>query len=338
MLEESLVVSSALSAFNNAALVAPAFLWNAVLCIPLFAVVFWFGRFAAPKLGITPYITLPRATFWTIMLTALWCIFMGGNYAALRDEASFLPWIMATILFVSTMFVAGATRAIKLPMFIGATAMSTKQKQLVYFLLGLIILLPVAASYMQNLFAGAIQIGAIFIGFLMGRFVCKNVRSVLWMLLIMLGVTIAVLMQPEFFRFGQLGNLSPMHLIWVLATGLALATAFALNTIHPCGRVHNSAYIKIKWLLRLVVVLAGVLFLLTESVPMFIATVLLFFVMAALSIWHTEKIAMQIPDWAVAASIILFGILVGIQTITCIGILLIASTNNSSKHVPWFLL
>ena len=40
MLEDVIVVQSAISAFNNAALLTPAFLWYAILALPLFVVVF----------------------------------------------------------------------------------------------------------------------------------------------------------------------------------------------------------------------------------------------------------------------------------------------------------
>ena len=36
MFESSMIVQSAISAFNNAALAAPAFLWWAILAVPVF--------------------------------------------------------------------------------------------------------------------------------------------------------------------------------------------------------------------------------------------------------------------------------------------------------------
>ena len=40
MLNDITVVQSAVSAFNNAALLAPAFLWSALLATPLFVIVY----------------------------------------------------------------------------------------------------------------------------------------------------------------------------------------------------------------------------------------------------------------------------------------------------------
>lgn len=338
MLEESLVVSSAISAFNNAALLAPAFLWNAVLCIPLFVLCFWFGRSAAARLGVLPYITLPRAAFWTVLITALWCVLMGDNYGVLRDGTTILPWILTGVLFLSMFFVGGAARAIKFPLWYGSVNTPKSQRWLLNLVAGAIILVPVATSNLQNLWVGLAQVVAICVGFLLGRIAHYQTSGIMCSLVIMLGVMVAVLMQPEFFRFGQLGNLTPMHLLWTLGTGILVAVAFALNMACPRGRVHNSAFVKLKWLLRLVAGLCGVLFLLTESVPMFLATVVTVFIMAALSIWHMSKIAPHVYDWAFAASLVMFGVFIGVPTITCIGLLVAGATKDFGKSVPGFVL
>ena len=102
MFDEGLVVASAASAFNNAAVVAPAFLWNALLASPLFFAIYFFGRKFLDTVGMRPYVTPGRVTFWTIVFTALWVIFMGGNYDVLRDGVSLLPFVTAAILFVAS--------------------------------------------------------------------------------------------------------------------------------------------------------------------------------------------------------------------------------------------
>ena len=42
MFDETLVVQSAISAFNNAALVAPTFFWVGVLALPLMALAYFY--------------------------------------------------------------------------------------------------------------------------------------------------------------------------------------------------------------------------------------------------------------------------------------------------------
>ena len=51
MLNEFTVVQSALSAFNNAALVGPAFLWWAFLMLPLFFMVRLYGNDFIARIG-----------------------------------------------------------------------------------------------------------------------------------------------------------------------------------------------------------------------------------------------------------------------------------------------
>lgn len=338
MLEESLVVSSAISAFNNAALVAPAFLWNAVLCIPLFVLCFWFGRHAASRLGVLPYITVQRGTFWVVLLTALWCVLMGGNYSALRDGTTMLPWVLSVVLFLSMFCVGVATRAVKLPLWYGAEDASRLYKWFINLLLCGVILVPIATSDLSNLWVGGVQILALCLGGMLGRFVRYQPNGVFYSLMIMLIVTVAVLMQPEFFRFGQLGNLTPMHLLWILGTGVILAIAAALNIACPRGRIHNSAFVKLKWLLRLMVGLCSVLFLLTESVPMLLGTVVLMFIVASMSVWHAKQQVANMCDRLLAIAFVMFGVLIGVPTISCIGLLLMGANKGAYKAEAWFVL
>ena len=202
----------------------------------------------------------------------------------------------------------------------------------------MVILVPIATSDLSNLWVGGMQILALCFGFVLGRFAWYQPSGVFFSLVIMLAVTIAVLMQPEFFRFGQLGNLTPMHLLWILGTGAILAIAAALNIACPRGRIHNSAFIKLKWLLRLMVGLCSVLFLLTESVPMFLGAVVLMFIMAAISVWHTKQLAVNIGDKLLASAFIMFGVLISVPTISCVGLLLMGASKDTCKTGPWFVL
>ena len=69
-------------------------------------------------------------------------------------------------------------------------------------------------------------------------------------------------MQPEFFRFGQLGNLGPFHLLGILAFGLGISATFALTKIKPSNKFRQSVFIKLKWLSRVLSVLGIATFLL----------------------------------------------------------------------------
>ena len=101
MFDESLIVASAVSAFNNVAVVAPAFFWNALLGAPLFVAIYFLGRNFADKMGIRPYVNANRISFWTVVFAAAWVVLCGGNYSVLRDGVSLVPWVTAAILLVA---------------------------------------------------------------------------------------------------------------------------------------------------------------------------------------------------------------------------------------------
>jgi hypothetical protein len=338
MFNETMVVASAVSAFNNFAVVTPAFLWNAVLCVPLFAAIYLFVRRFSAKCGIAPYVTVERMTFWTVMLTAAWVVLMGGNYAVLRDNISLLPWVTAAVLFVSCIFIGINTRAIKLPIWYGPKNATNRRRWIMNIIVLLCCLVPVGLSGMLNWWGPILQIVAVIAGLILGRYSGRQMRAVPCTLGVVFVTVIAILMQSELWRFGQLGNLTPIHLLWVLGTGIVIAAAMAINLVAPRGRVHNSAYIKLKWLMRFVLGLCMVLFILTEAVPIFIAGVVAAFISFGLSVWHAESISGELGNWMLAWAIILFGVLIDVATITAIGIVWIALPENTRRQGIGFLL
>ena len=328
MFQDNMVVNSALSAFNNAAIVAPAFFWNAILCVPLFVAIYLFGRFYGKKLGLAGFMNPERVAFWGIIMTMLWVVFMGGNYDVLRDGVSLLPWVTAGILFVSCLFIGTRTRAVPLPIWYGNARASTRRRWWINILLFAILMVPVGFSDTLHWWGPILQVGAVCAGLLIGRTRAWRLRGVLCMSALMLVATIALLMQPEFFRFGQLGNLTPIHLIGIVMTGILLAAAVATDVVPARGRIHKSAFVKLKWLVRFGTALCMVLFLLTEAVPIFIATTFMAFVLFAMSVWHRESVADSVRHKMLAMSVIMFGILVEVPTITALGLFWIAILNS----------
>ena len=332
MFDESLVVASAVSAFNNTAVVAPAFLWSAVLASPLFVAVYVFGRKFLDATGLRPYVTGARVMFWTIILTAMWVVFMGGNYDVLRDGVSLLPFVTAAVLFVTSLLVGINTRAIKLPIWYGRRDTSNRRRWLVNIFVFMLAMVPVGLSDTLNWWGPILQICAVMFGLVIGRRSKIQMRITIWTLGIMLATTIGILMQPELWRFGQLGNLTPAHLIWVLLVGILVAAALALDVVNPRGRIHQSAYVKLKWLVRFITVLAMILFLLTEAVPIFIGAVIMAFVLFAMSIWHSESVSGTLANRAVALTIVAFGVLTGLVAVTAMGLLWYATLRDDSSH------
>lgn len=321
MFDESLVVASAVSAFNNAAVVAPAFLWNAVLASPLFVAVYVFGRKFLDGTGLRPYVTGARINFWTIVFTALWVVFMGGNYDVLRDGVSLLPWVTAVILFAASVFIGINTRAVKFPIWYGRRDASKRRRWWINVLVFAIAMVPVGLSDTLNWWGPILQIGAVLIGFILGRRSGWQIRATICAVGVMLATTIGILMQPELWRFGQLGNLTPAHLIWIMMVGILAAATIALGVVNARGRIHQSAYVKLKWLMRFVTVLAVILFLLTEAVPIFIGAIAMAFVLFAMSVWHSESVPDVLVNRAVALTTVAFGVLTGLVVVTAMGVL-----------------
>ena len=328
MFQDNMVVNSALSAFNNAAIVAPAFFWNAILCVPLFVAIYLFGRFYGKKLGVAEFMNPERVAFWGIIMTGLWVVFMGGNYDVLRDGVSLLPWVTAGILFVSCLFIGTKTRAVPLPIWYGNARASVRRRWWINILLFVILMVPVGFSDTLTWWGPVLQVGAVCVGLLIGRWRAWQIRGVPCMAVVMIAATIALLMQPEFFRFGQLGNLTPIHLIGIMMTGILIAAAVATDIVPARGRIHKSAFVKLKWLVRFGTALCLVLFLLTEAVPIFIATTFMAFVLFAMSVWHRESVADSVRHKMLALAVIMFGILVEVPTITAMGLFWIAVLNS----------
>jgi len=332
MFQDTVIVNSAVSAFNNAAIIAPAFFWNAVLCLPLFIGVYLFGRFYSKQIGFDTWINPERVGFWVVTMVALWIVLMGGNYAVLRDGVSLLPFVVAVVLFISCLFIGQRTRAVPLPVWYGNAHTSMKRRWVINIALFLIAMIPVGFSDTLNWWGPILQIGAVFGGLLIGRWCKRQMHAVPFMMSVMFLSSIALLMQPEYFRFGQLGNLTPVHLIGVLMTGILIAAAFAVSIVPACTRIHNSAYIKLKWLVRFGTMLCMVLFLLTEAVPIFIAATFMAFVLFAMSIWHSKSVDSNLAWRMVAMAITMFGILIEVPTVSVLGIFWISVLGLTSNQ------
>ena len=316
MFDDAIIVQSAISAFNNAALVAPAFFWSALLTLPLYFIIWKFGTKIAEFLRWSRGNITMRAALWTVVVTVGWVVLFGGNYGVLRDDTSTLPFMIAAITFVSSVFIGSYTRNIKF----------FRRENLIYIIM---VLMALGMSDMHAWWGPLLQIGAAFFGFVIGRGSKMEMPAVPGVLLISGATVTAMLMQPEYFRFGQLGNLTWLHLLFVVAFGAVAAATIAVRNINACGRIHDSAYIKLKWMIRFVVALGVALFIMTESVPVFLGVAAAVFVLVALTVWHAKKIPGAMDDKLFALSIMLFGILISMPVITAIGIVYFVNMPHS---------
>ena len=317
MFDDAIIVQSAISAFNNAALVAPAFLWAALLSLPLYWITWVFGGKIAEYLRWSRGNITMRAALWTVIITLGWIVLFGGNYSVLRDDTSTLPFMIAAIVFVSSLFIGSYTRDIKY----------IRKENIPYIVLAIVVL---GLSDMHVWWGPLLQIGSAFLGFVFGRRAKIEMPAVPGVLLVSGATVTAMLMQPEYFRFGQLGNLTWVHLLFVWAFGALAVATLAVRNIKPLGYVHDSAYVKLKWMARFVAALGVALFVMTESVPVFLGTSVAVFVLVALSVWHAKKIPNALDEKLFALSIIAFGILTTMPVITAIGVVYMANMPKSN--------
>lgn len=315
MFEDIVVVQSAVSAFNNAALVAPAFLWWAILALPLFIVSWLCGRDIVARIGWRSDNLLVRVSVWTAGLTFLWVILFGGNYAVLRDELSVLPMMNAVLVFLAALFVSSYVLWRALP-----------DHKWMRWMAGVIIVAAVGLSDAHVWWGPILQIGAFLLGVALGQGSRMEMRPISGVALILLMTVCAILMQPEFYRFGQLGNLTAAHLLAVLIVGCFAVLTVIVANVRACGKVSRGIFIKLKWLMRVLCLLGAALFVLTEALPVFLGTLGAIAILAILSVWHAREIDVRLADKLFAGMLVGFGVITVMPAVTVLGILYCVNT------------
>lgn len=323
MLDNMVIVQSAMSSFNNAALYAPTFAWVAVLALPILMGVWMCRDTILDRLGWHNGLTAQmRTALWVMGLGLVWLILMGGAYNVLRDTATTLPYVVAVMMFGLAIGVGRLTQGISLA--------GQSWRRRVYMGCGLgVVILAAGLSGFPTWWGALLNIGALIGGCIVGRVTKSWPNPVIMMPWVALGISILLLMQPEYFRFGQLGNLTLVHLGAVMIVGLLAAMVFALGVV-PCrGRIYHSAYVKLKWLMRVVVALGIVLFGLTESVPVFLGTTVACGLLAALNIYHADTLPRNLAGYVWGILICALGVVTMMPAVSVLGLLTVARMANS---------
>lgn len=319
MFEESLIVQSAISAFNNAALAAPAFFWWAVLMAPLFFVVYKYGNKILDMIGWQRNTLQLRIIKWTVGLSVVWMVLFGGNYNVLRDAETVLPFVTGVVAFMGMCFFGFMTRDIKLPKWRDMT----RRDKIKFLFLCAVLLGIIGLTDTHKWWGPVLQIVAFVGGAWFGRRMKYNLRVVPFVSVFLFLFVTMILMQPEFFRYGQLGNLTILHLVGVLLVGLPIVDMMVLRNTQACGKIYNSAFVKLKWMLRCLVALSGVLFVMTESVPVFVGLTCLAGCLAWLKIVHAHSsdIPEHLADRLLMLSLFCFGVITVMPVVSVLAIL-----------------
>lgn len=324
MFENMLIVNTALSSFNNAALYAPFFLVVGLMLMPLFFMTYVYGTDFVAKLGWNRGNFDSQINFWTALSLMLWLMLFGGNYAVIRDGISVVSVVIAVVLFV--LMINVVQNSIQLHYF----SKIHKKK----YIMGILSVLALMAFFSSgnNWFEFLLQISAIFCGFIVGVYAKKDAKIILGNIIVLGVMTVLVLMQPEFFRFGQMGNLTPIHIFSIIFVGFCAITALTTKYVRAHGQIRRSVYIKLKWLLRIVALLAFLLFVSTESVPVFIGFILSIGLSESLTIYHRKSVPDDLYKYSFAVLLISFGILIICPLISAIGVLYLSSESKDIKY------
>jgi predicted small integral membrane protein len=331
MIDSSLVVQSAASSFNNAALSAPDFFWTAVLSLPIFIATALFSGALNAKF-FSDDKTSNRTLTLVIAGTMVVWLLTRGSYAVLRDGISHVHLLCAFALFWGAGILTREALAAPRPAFL--EKMTSKGRRLFIAALsvaGIAVLGYSAPSTWQGF---GLMAGSAALGILTGRLLHRRNKSLgsVYSSLSVLGFVLAtgMVMQPEFFRFGQLGNLTVILLCFLAAFVFFAVANIVLRHVKPAAWISHFWYKKFLLLIGLGVLLVFAMFLITESVLAFLvlaaacgcATLLIAKHQPKSAIRETREFGAQLWSWALA----LFGILIGQPVLVCLAILVWKST------------
>lgn len=322
MFDDFSIVTTAVSSFNNAALFGACFFATGLLCLPLF----YFARLYAGD--ILAHLNWKKDIekkigFWGVFTMVFWMLIFGGNYAVIRDGISLLPLIIAFVLFFSFVYITKS--------FIELNYLTFFNDKKIKWLTAFVLVMLTIVSAKPDLYGILLQLSAVVCGIIVGSRFHKNISDICWSVLIFGTVTVLILMQPEYFRFGQLGNLTMIHLAALLFVGFFAITALVGKYAKARSKIHESAYIKLKWLFRILAALALVLFALTESVPVFVGLLFVVGLSEILTIYHSKQISGKMYKQSWALLLFSFGVIITCPVISCLGILYMSTLTDNIK-------
>jgi hypothetical protein len=359
--DSSMIVQSAASSFNNIALSGAEFFWNAILALPVFIAAWIFAPKIREKivslrdsynLGPTVHPSLfakatedksPRLrvaskplddkgkwlSLFAAVLMFIWLL-VHGNYNVIRDGVSWISMGMAVALMVLAAFIAQRTDWLQRYFQFAKKQGNKWRRRFCSYAV------PVIAIVLVGL-AGAPSFGGFFAqaafvtaGALIGlrlRAKARKIRNP--MIEISQGmffITFLIAMQPEFFRFGQLGHLTVLHLMILAMSALAAAATVAFLYFTPSGKNLK----KIKLLGAMISALLLILFFFTESSVMLLGLGVATFLTSIVAVKHlpAEYNSEKTGEALFAIQLGLFGIMTGMVALTAAAIVFWRSERN----------
>lgn len=320
MIDSSTIVQTAVSSFNNSSLLNPTFFWSSFLMIPIFLIVSVKRTEINKSLEIFKIFLKNKYSSFLFILNIIllfYLVIMHGNYETIRNSITFIPFIIAFIIFLLS---SSITNFLLKNNLINQVLKKYKKRSLIAFLI-LFLGLSVISGY-PSVLGFILNPLSILIGVLWGKSEKYKNNETIHTSIILFLISITILMQPEFFRFGQMGNLTFIHKIFLLTTVLSIVMTISALKVPAKGFLYDRAFKKLKWIFRIIIGVFSFLFIVTESLPVFIAVITIMFFLISSSIFHKNYFDKKTSSDYLSISISLFGILSNLPIITIIGLLL----------------
>lgn len=327
MFDATLVVQSAISSFNNAALFSPDFFWIAVLSLPIFAATWLFSRAVNAKFFGDDKTSLRHMALIISGVMFLWLL-THGSYAALRDGVGYIHILVAFALFWASAFLSREVSFLPHPVL--WDKMKKSWRRLLGILVPALAIVGIGLTGMPTVVGFGIQAASVILGGLLGRALYKKNRTLgslsSNLSVLMFVIVTGLVMQPEFFRFGQLGNLTVGHLLFLAMFAILVVANVMLRHVRPGGGMSHAWYRRFLLLAALCLVLIFAVFLMTESVLAFLGLAGGVFLASIFVARHQAKssrpamidFGAKLWIWTLAV----FGILIGQPVLVCLAILL----------------
>ena len=331
MFDPTLVVQSAISSFNNIALHSPDFFWNALLCLPIFMVFWIFAPEISARFLPDSKKRLKTIATWGIAFIAIWLL-THESFNALRDGIT----LGISALTAACIFVLGLFAGWHVPSFSNFVKIKEKWRKKADIAAPIVIAALVGLCAWGTWQTILVQFIAALFGFYAGRLMVHRNRRQMdseWLSIILMGALLfGLVMQPEFFRFGQLGHLTIIHIFFLIATMLTIVGSIMMRLVRPTSWLKKSYYKKLIWLMRSGIILALALFILTENALAFAVLAFCLFIQAFITIRHRAPTDVgMLKNWSEDLWILslgLFGLLTTMPTIICAVIILVRGRNK----------
>ena len=326
MFDPTLVVQSAISSFNNIALHSPDFFWNALLCLPIFAVFWIFAPEITTRFFPDSKKREKTIATWTIAFIAVWLL-SHESFNALRDGISLgISALTAACVFVLSLFAGW-----HVPSFSNLVKVKEKWRKKVDVVAPIITAVLIGLCAWGTWQTMLVQFTAALFGFYAGRLMVYRNRCQMGsegLVIVLMGMMLfGLVMQPEFFRFGQLGHLTIIHLLSLIVVLVTIISSIMMRSIRPTSWLKKSIYKKLMWLTRAGIIFALVLFLLTENALAFAILAIGIFLQSFIAVRHrAPSDGNLLKTWSKdlwVLSLGLFGLLTMMPAIICAAIILI---------------